>query len=274
MTCDRRDKAYPEFNEAGNPSVARFVDTTAEPNPRFLACDEWVYIYRTTGNPAVPIAVVDQFNQVYNVDEPFFVSGKLELTVSSTAGFVAFMKAPRRELLSWVKTNHVGASNDPVQSVLYSQAFTAPAVGVNTNWAYLDENLTWQIAAIGQTPGGMPFGANSPIPADRRGRYYNVEYATQDNGNGLTQVHIVYPSNPTGLRTSGYGFAISPNQAAMAGVCSIGDESFASDLSDAPAGVGLISNMKGARAWTIAISVAVAGATGPGGFLHVVRRGF
>lgn len=271
MTCDRRDKAYPEFSEAGNPSVARFVDTTTEPNPKFLACDEWVYIYRTTGNPAVPIAVTDQFAQTYNVDEPFFVSGKLELTVSSVAGFVAFMKAPRRELLSWLQKPLVGASNDPVQSVLVNGAQTLGALASAANWFYLDGDLVWQQAVIGDIGAGPdPFGASGlTVPASRRGRYYDVSYQFESTVGTLNAyiVHRIGTARPAFL------ISLSPTGVTgQSGIIHVGDDTPISPLGGFASAGHAQASMLGSQSWTIAVTNNVAATLS--GNLIVTRRGF
>lgn len=238
----------------------------------FVAADEWIQCISLQPQQASGIVrLLAEGGGFYTGDEPFYVSGSRIFTVD-TGGQVLVQRAVRRELLSRMLARDF-AANGAAFVDCYQETFTAPALGVNTNWVYLDRNLTWQLAAIGQTPLGMPFGWGA---ADKNvaGRYYNVEFGTQDNGNGLTTVYFIASNSPTGLDTTGVGYNVSVNQAAMHGICTVGDETPGSIGSNAPAGVGFQSSMKSARLWTIGIGVNVAGATGPGGFLSVIRRGF
>lgn len=274
MRDDKRSAPYPFLRENAQAKVnSRFVDTATEANPVFDANDEWVYVYRTTGNPAqLGMTLIDQYNQVINVDEPFFVSGRQIFTVSSSDGFVTIAKAPRREMLSASQKASSGASNDPIQSILYAQAFTTPAIAVPaTEWVYLDSNLQWQLGTRARCAGGFPFGTSSPIPATRRGRYYNVELSLQ--GAGGSQLIYYAPTTYDGAivdKAAGHPIsvagAVSPDI-----LLNLGDEPYAR-IETSVVSASTVIWFKSARAWTIAISCAVAGIQN--GYMQITRRGF
>lgn len=265
-----RSAPYPFLrNDAQMKYNSQLVDLSLTPLFEFYANDEWVYLSQSPfgGVARSYVGLSDEDGGSLYVDEPFFVSGKKRFFIQQTTGFVRLILAKRRELISWNQDKESFDSNSAGQTALYNNTFLTPSIGAG-KWAYLDQNLQWQVATAPLTPNGMPFGWGAPQV--RAGRYYNVEMSFLSTLS--PSVYYVVASEDNGAMTAGTGILISPSALLSASLqCTIGDEPYHYNLS----GFGrnhAISSMKTARLWTIGIVLsAVAQASG---FLTVLRRGF
>lgn len=271
---NERSAPYPFLrNDAQMKYNSQLIDLSVQPLFEFYANDEWVYLSQSPfgGTSRSAVGVSDEDGGTLYVDEPFFVSGKKRFVIQQTAGFVRLVLAKRRELLSWNQDKDSFDSNSPNQTLIQGIPTFNLAYASAANWIYLDSNLVWQQAAIGDIGAGTgPFGWFAPTL--RAGRYYDVEYQIETTV-GTLQAYIVHRGVPGGTARPAFPIYLGPTgPTGNSGIVHVGDDSPVNALAGYAAAGHAQCTVLGSTGWTIAFANNVAATLT--GRIQVTRRGF
>lgn len=265
------------FRDALNPALA-VRETSFVETQRFVPGDvidvnsQWCRVIPSEqggqGNGFIPLVSDDGTLQFIGC-EPFFVAGKQRLRVPGNFPFSSmyFQRATRRELLSGAPYPSY-PSNGSGLTELYNQTFITPSVAAG-QWAYLDANLTWRVAAVGVVA-SLPFGWGVANAANR-GRYFDVQVSLNSGLGGIKGIYFAPVADPAGAQLLAAAFQVNPSSGNPSSYVTVGDEATILATSAAFVASGY-ANVKSARAWTIGL-VPTAVAT-IDGYMSVIRRGF
>lgn len=272
MNCfnpDKPDATFP-FLEAdmGRRPESMLLDASTTPLPEFKVRDEWILVQRVGGVPSPIVSLISDSGDLFNAGEPFFVSGANTFQIQASSGQFVVTRAARRELLSWSPNfANNGDANSPGFSLVQSIPALNLAYSSGANWIYLDANLAWQQAVIGDIGAASPFGWAAA--SSRGGRYYDFAYQFESSV-GTLAVYIVHR---IGTARPAFPIFVGPTGVTgNSGIIHVGDDSPTSPLGGYPSAGHAQVTVLGSNSWTIAVLNNVAATIT--GTLSVIRRGF
>ena len=223
---------------------------------------------RTSGVPSPIVSLINDVGEYVNAGEPFFVSGADTFQVQATSGQFLITRAARRELLSWSPNfANNGDANSPGFSLVQSIPALNLAYAAAANWLYLDANLAWQQAVIGDIGTSSPFGWAAA--SSRAGRYYDLTYQFESTV-GTLGAYIVHR---IGTARPAFPIFLGPTgPTGISGVVHVGDEAPMNPIAGFAAAGHAQATVLGSNSWTIAVVNNVAATLT--GTLSVIRRGF
>lgn len=265
------------FRDALNPAIDQretsFVETQLfRPGDVIDLMAQWIRVIPLEqggpGNGFIPL-VADDGTLQFLGSEPVFIAGKQRLRVPGNFPFsgMYLQKSSRREFLSGPPFPSYPGNGSGLAE-LYNQTFVTPSIGAG-QWAYLDANLTWQVAATGVVA-SLPFGWGATNPLNR-GRYFDVQVSLNAGAGGIKGVYFAPVADAAGGFAAAAAYQVNPSSTTPHSYITVGDEATTLATSAVFLASGY-ANVKSARAWTIGlVPTAVASIDG---YMSVIRRGF